>query len=66
MKKMIFSAFFVGLVISTLHAQEVKMNAIPYVMNFQNSVIDYKITGDNSLVINAQGHTGLFHQMADM
>ena len=60
MKKMIFSAFFVGLVISTLHAQEVKMNAIPFVMSFQNSVIDYKITGDNSLEINAPGHTDLF------
>ena len=60
MKKLIFSAFLVGLVISTLHAQEVKMNAIPYVMNFQNSFIDYKIIGDNSLVINAPGHTDLF------
>jgi hypothetical protein len=29
-------------------------------MNFQNSVIEYKITGDNSLEINAPGHTDLF------
>jgi len=60
MKKMIFSAFLVGLLTSTLRAQVVKINAIPYVMNFQNSVIEYKITGDNSLEINAPGHTDLF------
>jgi len=60
MKIMIFSAFLVGLLTSTLRAQVVKINAIPYVMNFQNSVIEYKITGDNSLKINAPGHTDLF------
>jgi hypothetical protein len=60
MKIMIFSAFLVGLLTSTLRAQVVKINAIPYVMNFQNSVIEYKITGDNSLEINAPGHTDLF------
>ena len=60
MKIMIFSAFLVGLLTSTLRAQVVNINAIPYMMNFQNSVIEYKITGDNSLEINAPGHTDLF------
>ena len=60
MKKLIFSAFLAGLVISSFQAQEVKMNAIPYSMNFQNSFIGYKITGDNSLEITAPGQTDLF------
>lgn len=60
MKKLIFCTFLLGLVILNLKAQEIKINAIPYLMNFQNSFIDFKITGDNSLKITAPGHTDLF------
>jgi regulation of enolase protein 1 (concanavalin A-like superfamily) len=60
MKKLIINAFLVVFIILSVHTQEVKITAIPYVMNFQNSFVDYKITGDNSLEITAPGHTDLF------
>ena len=60
MRKLIFCTFLLGLVILNLKAQEIKINAIPYLMNFQNSFIDFKITGGNSLKITAPDHTDLF------
>ena len=60
MKKRIFCCLIIVLVISNIKAQEIRINAIPYPMNFQNSFIDYKINGENSLSITAPGHTDLF------
>ncbi|HEY4787560.1 MAG TPA: DUF1349 domain-containing protein [Bacteroidales bacterium] len=60
MKKLFFCTFTLGLVNLSLKAQEIKMDAIPYMMKFENSFIDYKITGTNSLKITAPGHTDLF------
>jgi len=60
MKRQIFCCFIIVLVISNIKAQEIRINAIPYPMNFQNSFIAYKINGENSLSITAPGHTDLF------
>jgi len=60
MKKLFFCTLLLGFVILSVQAQEVRLNAIPYLMNFQNSFINYKVISDNSLEINAPGHTDLF------
>jgi regulation of enolase protein 1 (concanavalin A-like superfamily) len=44
----------------SLQSQEIKISSIPYLMHFENEVLDYKIINDNHLKIVAPANTDLF------
>lgn len=60
MKKILFSACLLGLVITNLQAQTVKIKAIPYPLHSENAPSGYEVTGDNELKIAAPANTDLF------
>jgi regulation of enolase protein 1 (concanavalin A-like superfamily) len=54
----------IGILLSILfvkvNAQEVSIKAIPYVMHFENTPLDYKVISDNHIQISAPEKTDLF------
>lgn len=61
MKKQITLGIFWAMFFpSVSQAQIVKIGAIPYLMNFENTPTDYKILGDDHLSITAPENTDLF------
>lgn len=43
-----------------VEAQEIKISSIPYIMHFENKVLDYEIISDNHLRIVAPANTDLY------
>jgi hypothetical protein len=61
MKKIVIvCSCLAGFMVLCLHAQEVKMKSIPYLMHFENTPLDYKVFSDDHLQITAPAKTDLF------
>jgi uncharacterized protein len=60
MKKLFCCLSTLILITFSLWSQEVKLKAIPYVLQFENTPLNFQVTGDNSLNIEAPGNTDLF------